>query len=147
MTKELVYLVQTDTTAGFLSKSDEKLAHLKQRSKDQKTLQTLDSFTTLKYNTRIPNKFKRFVRRSNKTTFIYPNKKAFRVIDPNDKHHKFIQKFSTMYSTSANKTKEKFNLDFALNNADITVEDKYNFRCTESSQIVLLSTQKMCCIR
>ena len=40
MDKDLVYLVQTDTTVGFSSLNDEKLSIIKQRPKSQKILQT-----------------------------------------------------------------------------------------------------------
>ncbi len=147
MTKELVYLVQTDTTAGFLSYDDKKLAIIKQRPQNQKILQTIDSFKTLKQNTRVPTKFKNMIRRSKNTTFIYPNKEAFRVIDKNSNHHKIIKKFKKIYSTSANKTGEEFDINFALKSCDVVIEDKNNFNCSKSSQIVKLSTTKIRFIR
>jgi len=147
MTKELVYLVQTDTTAGFLSADDKKLATIKQRPKNQKILQTVDSFKTLKQNTRVPKKFKNLVRRSSNTTFIYPNKEAFRVVDKNSNHHKIMKKFKKIYSTSANKTGENFDLDFALKSCDVIIEDKNNFICSKSSQIIKLTPTKLQYIR
>ena len=46
MDSELIYLVQTDTTVGFSSSSDEKLSLLKQIPRTKKILNTVDSFYT-----------------------------------------------------------------------------------------------------
>ena len=40
-----------------------------------------------------------------------------------------------MYSTSANKTKNNFNLDYATQNSDILVYGKENFAETKASSI------------
>jgi tRNA A37 threonylcarbamoyladenosine synthetase subunit TsaC/SUA5/YrdC len=108
MDSSLVYLVQTDTTVGFSSLSDEKLSFIKQRPTSKKILHTVDSFKTLNQNTRVPKKFRKIVRNSKKTTFIYVNQKSFRVVNQDSKFYDFIHKFSILYSTSANKTTEKF---------------------------------------
>ena len=50
MNSDLIYLVQTDTTVGFSSSSDEKLSLLKQRPLTKKILNTVDSFSTLNKN-------------------------------------------------------------------------------------------------
>lgn len=138
-----VYLVQTDTTAGFSSSKDEKLSLIKQRPQNQKMLQTVESFATLKTNTRIPKKFKKFIRNSKKTTFIYPNLKSFRVIDKSDEFYFFIRKFGCLYSTSANKTTHQFNVDFAQSNSDIMVETKEGFYESEASSIYKLYKSKI----
>ena len=44
MNKDLIYLVQTDTTVGFSSASAEKLSDVKQRPVSKKILYTVDSF-------------------------------------------------------------------------------------------------------
>jgi tRNA A37 threonylcarbamoyladenosine synthetase subunit TsaC/SUA5/YrdC len=147
MTNDLVYLVQTDTTAGFLSYNDKKLAKIKQRPQNQKILQTVDSFDTLKKNTRVPNKFKNLVRRSKNTTFIYPNKQAYRVVSKDSNHHKIMKKFKKIFSTSANKSGQDFDLNFALNSSDVVIEDKNNFICSKSSHIIKLNTSKLQFIR
>ncbi len=78
MDSSLVYLVQTDTTVGFSSSNDEKLSLIKQRPTSKKILHTVDSFKTLNQNTRIPKRFRRVIRNSKKTTYVYPNLKSFR---------------------------------------------------------------------
>lgn len=142
MDSNLIYLVQTDTTVGFSSSSDEKLSLLKQRPQTKKILNTVDSFFTLNKNTRVPKKFRKKVRNSKKTTFIYPNGHSFRVVDKNSDFYNFIHKFGVLYSTSANKTTEKFERDFAQNGAEIIVEDKRGFYETKASTIIKLSKKQ-----
>ena len=147
MDSSLIYLVQTDTTVGFSSSSDEKLSTVKQRPLTKKILNTVDSFDTLSKNTRIPKNFRKKVRNSKKTTFIYPNSKSFRVIDKNSSFYDFINKFKILYSTSANKTAESFNQDFATVGADIIVGDKRSFYETKASSIVKLSKKTLKIVR
>ena len=139
MDSSLVYLVQTDTTVGFSSLNDEKLSCIKQRPTSKKILHTVDSFKTLNENTRVPKNFRKKVRNSKKTTFIYPNTKSFRVVDKNSDFYDFIHKFSILYSTSANKTTESFDKNFAQNGADVIVENKKGFFETKASSIIKLS--------
>lgn len=139
MDSSLIYLVQTDTTVGFSSSSDEKLSAVKQRPLTKKILNTVDSFDTLSKNTRIPKNFRKKVRNSKKTTFIYPNGMSFRVVPKDSDFYDFIHKFGILYSTSANKTAEKFDKDFATIGADILVEDKKGFYETTASTIIKLS--------
>ena len=96
MDSSLVYLVQTDTTVGFSSSSDEKLSAIKQRPQSKKILHTIDSFKILQEYTRVPKKFRKRVRNSKKTTFIYPNGKSFRVIPKEDKLAKMDADFALM---------------------------------------------------
>ena len=139
MDSSLVYLVQTDTTVGFSSLNDEKLSFIKQRPTSKKILHTVDSFKTLNEHTRVPKNFRKKVRNSKKTTFIYPNTKSFRVVDNDSVFYDFIHKFGILYSTSANKTTESFDKNFALNGADVIVENKKGFFETKASSIIKLS--------
>ncbi|WP_072682518.1 Sua5 YciO YrdC YwlC family protein [Arcobacter sp. LA11] len=147
MDKELVYLVQTDTTVGFSSSNDEKLSDIKQRPKSQKILQTVDSFKTLKSMTRVPKNFRKRVRKSNKSTFIYPNLKSFRIISKDDSFYPFITKFKNLYSTSANLTKEKFDYEFAYENSDVMVFTKDGFHENTSSTMYKINKKKIVKIR
>ena len=147
MDSSKVYLVQTDTTVGFSSFDDEKLSVAKQRPTTQKILQTVDGFSTLKQKTRIPKKYKNMVRKSTKTTFIYPNTCSFRVIDKKHTFYSFIKKYKSIYSTSANQTAKSFDYDFAYNNADIIVQNIHGFFETTSSSIYKISTKKIKKIR
>ena len=143
MDSSLVYLVQTDTTVGFSSSSDEKLSLVKQRSLSQKILNTVDSFFTLNKNTRVPKKFRKNVRNSKKTTFIYPNGNSFRVVDKSLEFYYFINKFGILYSTSANKTSKNFEKEFAYEVAEIIVEDKKGFFETKASNLIKLSKKRL----
>jgi len=137
----LVYLTQTDTTVGFLSSNATKLSLIKQRKPHQKILQVVDSLKTLQENIRVPKEFRKIVRNSRKTTFIYPNKEAFRVVNTDSQHNRFLQKFHTMYSTSANITQYNFNEEFAVTSADIIVYNQ-EFREAIPSSIYTISKSK-----
>ena len=147
MFSNFIYLVQTQTTVGFLSTNKKKLSYIKKRSDDIQMINEIDTFETLKHNTRIPNKFKKIIRNSHKTTFIYPNKKSFRIVSRNSRHYDFIKKFNLLYSTSANKTKESFNHSYALSKADIIVEDNNGFFEGLPSKIYKINNQKIQKIR
>lgn len=141
MDSSLVFLTQTDTTVGFLSADDKKLSIIKQRDSNKKILQVVDNFQTLQKNIRVPKKFRKMVRNSQKTTFIYPNKQAFRVVDKDSKHHSFLKKFNILYSTSANVTQNSFDEAFATKNADIIIFNK-QFEESIPSAIYILSKSK-----
>lgn len=140
-------MTQTDTTVGFLSSNDKKLCGAKQRDTKQKILQVLSNYKSLNKLVRVPNKHKKFVRRSKTTTIIYPNKLAFRVVKNNSSHQNFLQKFNVMYSTSANKTKNNFNEEYAINNSDIIVYSKEDFIEKKASSIYKINKQKIKKIR
>ena len=92
-------------------------------------------------------KFRKEVRNSKKTTFIYPNGKSFRLVNTNSKFYEFIHKFGILYSTSANKTAESFDKDFAIIGADVIVEDKRGFFETKASKILKISKKALKIIR
>lgn len=147
MNSSCVYLAQTDTTVGFLSSDDKKLSSIKQRESTQKTLQVVDSFKTLNQYTRVPKKMRKLVRNSKRTTFIYPNGYAFRVVDKNSPHNLFIKKFKCLYSTSANITKQNFDEHYASKYSNIIIYNKGGFSQTISSSIVKLTNLKSKIIR
>ncbi|NQY21123.1 MAG: Sua5 YciO YrdC YwlC family protein [Campylobacteraceae bacterium] len=135
MDSSLVYLVQTDTTVGFSSSNDEKLSYAKRRNTNQKILQTVDSFKTLKNSTRIPNKYKKMVRKAKLSTFIYPKGESFRVISQDSSFYDFINKFNILYSTSANLTKNLYDEKFAFENAEVLVTNDFGFNEMKASKI------------
>lgn len=142
MNPNSVYLVQTDTTVGFSSNDNEKLAVIKNRPISQKILRTVDSFETLKNFTRVPNNHKRIVRNSKNSTFIYPNGESFRVIKKDNDFFNFIKKFKILYSSSANETKKSFDEEYAKNVADVVVIDKYGFYENKPSKLLKLYKRK-----
>jgi tRNA A37 threonylcarbamoyladenosine synthetase subunit TsaC/SUA5/YrdC len=133
-----IYLAQTDTTVGFLSSSKTKLNRVKNRPKNKQFLITTTTFKTLKSLTRVPNKHKKMVRRARKTTFIYPNAKAIRVVKESS-HYNFLKKFDYLYSTSANESGKCFDRDFALLKTDVIVEDRRGFSEKNPSKLIKLS--------
>ena len=143
MDNNLVYLVQTDTTVGFLSNNNKKLSSIKQRDQNQKILQVVDRLSTLKLKVRVPNNRKNSLRRSNLATFIYPNGLSFRVVDKTTQHHKYINKFKCLYSTSANITKKEFNESFAVQNSDIILYNNQDFKEMKASSIYKINNFKI----
>ncbi|MDR1912774.1 MAG: Sua5 YciO YrdC YwlC family protein [Helicobacteraceae bacterium] len=118
---DLIYLAQTDTTAGFLSQDRAKLNAIKGREKDQKIIRAVKDLATLKSFVRVPSAHKVKVRRAKKTTFIYQNGEAIRVVFGD--HRSFFTRLSWAYSTSANRTKERFDEAWANDKADIIALD------------------------
>lgn len=131
----MIYLAQTDTTAGFLSKNLEEINALKGRAKDQPCLITSAKFSELKKIVRVPNQFKNLVRRAKKTTFIYPNNQAIRIVKE-CKHAQFLKEKGCFYSSSANKHGQKFDELWARSVADVVVDEIF-FENTPSKIIKL----------
>ena len=146
MTPFKIYLTQTDTTVGFLSQNKEKLNYIKNRSLNQPILREVDSLETLKSFVRVPKIHKNRVRRSKKTTFIFPNGESFRVVR-DSRHLEFLKKFKWMYSTSANLHGKNFNEKWAREAADVIVEDKRGFVEGKASNIYKLSKSKITKVR
>lgn len=142
MNPDKLFLAQTDTTVGFLSQNPKKLSLAKKRDENQPFLICVDSYKKLKQFTRVPKKHKKRIRRADKTSFVYPNKKAIRVIKQ-PCHVKFLKEFDFLYSTSANIHKSKFDLDYALSCAEIILEDSRAFYETSASQIFKLGKKKI----
>ena len=137
-----LYLAQTDTTVGFLSQDSQKLAHAKRRPSHKPFLIEVDGFKQLQKFVRVPKSFKKLVRRSKRTTFVYPNGKALRVVkDPF--HLWFLRRFGWMYSTSANISGAPFDPEVALKLAEIVVEDERGLYEGAPSKIVKLSKKRL----
>ncbi|AJC93169.1 threonylcarbamoyl-AMP synthase TsaC [Campylobacter subantarcticus LMG 24377] len=137
----MIYLAQTDTTAGFLSKDLKALNALKKRPLDQACLITTAKLSELTKLTRVPSHFKNTVRKSKKTTFLYPNSKAIRVVK-DCSHINFLKNFDWLYSTSANEHGKSFNYQWAISNADVKV-DEFFFESSASKIFKLRGTKKI----
>jgi hypothetical protein len=107
---------------------------------------TTVSFKIQSRLSRVPKKYKKLVRHSKKTTFVYPNKRAIRVVK-SDRHFKFLRKFDYLYSSSANITKKRFDIEFATKRADIVVEDSRGLLESSSSQLLKLGRNTLKKIR
>lgn len=139
--KEAIILTQTDTTVGFLSQNAKKLTAVKERSPKKPFLKNFLDFKTLKTQLRVPNNRKRTIRRAKKTTFIVKNQ-AFRVAQPQT-HSVVLRKLKWFYSTSANKSAEKFRYDYAFSKADIVIKNPVGLYETTPSRLVQCNKKKM----
>lgn len=141
----MLYLSQSDTTAGFLSLEEKEINSAKERGR-KKVLLEVDSLHTLKNFVRVPQKHKNRVRRAKKSTFIYPNLKACRVVK-DEWHLRFLHSFKWMYSSSANPSGEGFCLDFAMQKAQVIIQDKRGIFESLPSKIYKLSQTQIKRIR
>jgi len=137
-----VFLVQTDTTVGFLSQDNQKLVDIKQRSSNKPFVQVCASLKTLKTLARVPKKHKNRVRRGKRETFVYGNNKGIRVVKEK-RHADFVKPFEWFYSTSANENSLSYEKEFAKAKSDIIVEDMKGLFEGESSSIYKLTNSKM----
>ena len=140
--KNKLWLIQTDTTVGFLSQDGVRLAQVKERSIDKPFVQVAASFKTLKTLSRVPKVHAKRIRRSKKTTFVYSNNKAVRVVK-DEKHARFVKPFQWFYSTSANERSLAYEEKFAYAKSDIIVEDKNGLYEGEASKIYRLCHSKI----
>lgn len=140
--KDIVFLAQTDTTAGFLSSSPEVLNLIKSRPSSKPVLIESASLQILKSLVRIPSIHKNRVRKAKQTTFIYPNQKAIRVVT-SGLHHQFLRTHQMLFSTSANKTKKSFNIRWAKEQCQVVVLDKRGLHEKEASHIYKINHSKI----
>jgi tRNA A37 threonylcarbamoyladenosine synthetase subunit TsaC/SUA5/YrdC len=142
MDPQNIYLVQTDTTVGLVSKNKEALARAKQRDASKPFLITTAGLCELKKLIKTPKKHRKLIRRAKKTTFVYPHKDlAIRVVHEG-KYKEFLKPFGWMYSTSANLSGAKFDDVFAKAVADIVIEPKDGFRQMPPSRIMVLGKKQ-----
>ena len=142
MNPSLVYLAQTETTAGFLSQNTNALTCIKNRPLGKSFLISADSFETLKTFTRIPRVHRHIVRKAHKTTFVYPCKLAIRVVK-DTAHLQFLRKLKWSYSTSSNLSGRVFDKEFAQENAEVIVFTCKDFFESKPSSIIRLGKSKM----
>ena len=142
MNPNKLYLTQTDTTVGFLSNDSYRLSIAKDREAKQPFLICVDTFAKLKNLTHIPKHHRKKIRRSSKISFLYPNKKAIRVIKEFP-HARFLKGFDFLYTTSANKNRERFELNYALSQADIIIKDQHSLYEGKSSHIIKLGKKQI----
>ena len=136
-----IYLAQTDTTVGFLSKDPTMLAKAKNRHSSQPFLRCVNRLYKQKRLARTPKKYRTLVRRSHKTTFLYPNKEAIRVVS-RGRHAHFLAKFDFLYSSSANAHQSPYEASYAYQQADILIEDNLGHHDTPPSPIIKLGRKR-----
>lgn len=141
-----LFLAQSDTTAGFLSRDKNKILFAKKSPMNKRILKEVCSIATIKEDSRIPKIIKKAIRRKHKTTFIFQNKKSFRVIYESI-HLAFLKQFKILYSSSANLNGEEFSYSFAFECADVVVFDKRLITQKQSSSIYKIKKTKIKKIR
>jgi len=137
-----IILTQTDTTVGFLSQDAKQLREIKSRNDNKPFIRVFQDLSTLQqHNIRIPNKYKKRVRRASKTTFIVKNR-AFRVAQPS-LYSTLLYNLAWAYSTSANESGKKFQRDFCQQKADIIIEDKNGLVEGDPSKLYKINDKKI----
>ena len=135
-----VFLVQTDTTVGFLSRDDKKLEEVKARLPGKQFLKVFADLKSYKATGgRVPEKYKAIVRRAKKTTFIVKGQ-AFRIARDTE-HNAFLKRYGWMYSTSANRSGHHYERDYCTAKADIIVEDFRGLHEDAASSLVRLGRE------
>lgn len=147
----MLYLAQTDTTAGFLSKDFEEINKVKKRALNTPCILTTALFAELLHFVRVPKAHKNLVRKAKKTSFIYPKPlktMACRVVTLG-KHSEFLREVGYLYSSSANIHGEEFDENLAkktvLENGGKIIDEKFFIR--PASRIFKLSRAKKVKIR
>ena len=128
-----IFLVQTDTTVGFLSQSAERLERVKSRLPGKSFLKVFAGLKPCRDSGRVPVRYKRLVRRAARSTFVV-NAEAFRIVAAGE-HRDFLRPFGWMYSTSANRSGHAFERDYCEACADVIVEDRRGLHEREASRI------------
>jgi tRNA A37 threonylcarbamoyladenosine synthetase subunit TsaC/SUA5/YrdC len=144
--QNLVYLIQTDTTVGFASQNLKKLNAIKKSNTNKKLIKTYCCFKEAIKDIRVPKRFKKLIRKANKTTFIYPDNIARRVVKEGN-YQQFLEKFKWMYSTSANISGKDIDINWAKEKADVVVFDKDGFKTSSASKIFKITKKKLVKIR
>ena len=139
---KLVFLTPTDTTIGFVSQNAEKLDRIKKRPSGKHYIKALPSLSALKRFTRVPDAHKNRVRRSMRSTFIFPNGYSYRIIK-DTKHLSLIKKLGWAYTTSANISGFEYDSKFAENSADVIVVFPKKRNSNKASNIFKLNNIKI----
>ena len=80
----MLYLAQTDTTAGFLSKDEREINKAKGRALQTPCILTMSSLKELARLVRVPKAHKNLVRKAKKTSFIYKKTSTKNSLNLND---------------------------------------------------------------
>ncbi len=140
----MLYLAQTDTTAGFLSKNFEEINKAKNRDLKTPCILTMACFSELLNFVRVPKIHKNLVRKARKTSFVYANSRACRVVKE-CAHSEFLAQNGAFFSSSANLHGQKFDpqkaREITLENGGKIIDERL-FEGKPSKLILLLRTKK-----
>ena len=143
--KDTLYLTQTDTTIGFVSQDASKIDQAKKRLPNKHYIRVVNSLDTLKAFIRVPQKHKNRIRRSKRTTFIFPQGDSFRVVK-DTKHNLLLERIKWVYSSSANLSGAVYSEDYAKKMSEAIVSFP-NKRSSDASKIYRLGLIKVKTIR
>lgn len=143
----MLFFAQTDTTAGFLSTNPNEILAAKKIPKSRPILQEVDKIARIREISRIPKCISPMIRRAQKTTFIFPNTRSFRLISESSLHFNVISRFKILFSSSANITGGEFSEDYALKNASVVIKDERGFAKRAPSRIFRVKKDKLKRIR
>lgn len=136
--RDLVFLTQTDTTVGLLSQNSQRLSDIKKRPPHKHYIKAIASLKQLRAFSRVPQIHKNRLRRSKKTTFIFPNGESYRII--RDKQHlQLVEKFGWLYTTSANLSGREYDEEFAKSVADVIIRFPKDFNAHSPSKVIKLN--------
>lgn len=133
----MIFLAQSDTTAGFASTDSVELNLIKGREADQKLISLISRLAQIE--ARVAKTHRNLVRKATKTTFIFANGKSFRVV-PDDI---LVRRFGKLYSTSANQTGKKFDENWAKNASDAWLISGSGFSEKPPSRLIKLGKTKL----
>lgn len=142
--QKVVFLAQTDTTIGFLSKDSEAINHKKGAKSTKPLLREVMNLAAIPH--RLPTSIRARVRHSRRTSYILPNGASFRVVSYG-LHHDFLRGFTWLYSSSANPTSKAFCMQFAREQCDVIVQDRRGLFAAQSSTILKIRHDKIHRIR
>ena len=143
--KSNLYLTQTDTTIGFVSQDSTKIDQAKNRLSDKYYIRVVDSLKILKTFTRVPQEHKNRLRRSTRTTFIFPQGESFRVVK-GTKHNLLLNRVKWLYSSSANLSGALYDEDYAKKMTEVMVSFP-NVNSGNASKIYRLGHSRIKSIR
>jgi len=143
--KSNLYLTQTDTTIGFVSQDSTKIDQAKNRLSDKYYIRVVDSLKILKTFTRVPQEHKNRLRRSTRTTFIFPQGESFRVVK-GTKHNLLLNRVKWLYSSSANLSGALYDEDYAKKMTEVMVSFP-NVNSGKASKIYRLGHSRIKSIR
>lgn len=116
--RDALFLTDTDTTIGFVSKESKAIDRAKSRQKDKKYIEALGSLKHLRK--RVPKQFRRVARRAKKSTFVISQEYSFRIVK-DKRHNLLMDRLESAFTSSANKSAQEYNFEYAYEHADIII--------------------------
>ncbi|WP_292656419.1 Sua5 YciO YrdC YwlC family protein [Nitratifractor sp.] len=138
--EHLLFLSDTDTTVGFISKDARRIDRAKQRPPSKHYITALPSLRSLTTLTRIPRSHRRRIRRRRHESYILPSGHSYRIVH-NARHLLLLKRLGRAYTSSANLSDAPYEEAYARQAADVIVEPLGPPRAP--SRIYRLGRQKM----